>query len=872
MAVKPLLVPEDKVDAKTALTREAQQAASQQALASISQGVLITGPDRLILFANHAFEVMTGYSQDELLGRSCAILQGPQTSAETILAMCYSLATSQPFTGELLNYRKDGSPFWNDLSIDPVFDPDGQLTHFVGIQRDVTERKAQQMQLKLAAQVVAQGRECITVSDPQWNIVMVNQAFTDVSGYTQAEMLGRNPRILSSDRHDQKFHDTIVETIDIHGEWQGEVWKLRKDGTEYLTRLTISVVRDEEGKVCNYIGTSTDISAQQAAQERINWLSHFDELTGLPNRTLLADRCTRDISAAQRDGRPVAMMVLGLDHFKVVNDSLGHSIGDQVLKQFSQRVSTALRDQDTVARIGGDEFVLVLPGDTPEGAGLLATKLLDVLAQPYQVNDLEIDITTSLGVAMYPSDGMDFETLFTSANVAMHQAKELGRGKHRFFNAEIFERALARVTLTTALRAAIAHNQLQLHYQPFIDMQTGQIGGMEALLRWTHPELGAVSPAHFIPIAEQSGLIFEIGVWVFQRVCHDIQDWLSRGIEVPQVSVNLSPVEFRDVALLQHIKATLAQFAIDPHRICMEVTEGALMEDVKHSNMVLQSLKALGVKLALDDFGTGYSSLSYLKLFPFDKVKIDQSFVRDIGKNTQDEVIAKVVISMAHGLGLRVIAEGVETEAQCAFMRMNTCDEIQGYFFSRPVPKSAIEAMLIADERLPAHLIRAQTQVKTLLLVDDELNDLATLSRLLRPDGYQILTAASGSEGLELLAKSQIDLIVSDQHMPGMSGVEFLQHAKALYPDTMRIVLSGYTDLQPVTDAVKEGTVYRVLIKPWDDNQLRNFIKEAFSHKELSAENQKLNLKIRAANQALAISKQQLQDILDHKQRQLTFV
>ena len=520
-------------------------------------------------------------------------------------------------------------------------------------------------------------------------------------------MIGHNPRLLGSGRQDAEFYRAMWKAIDTQGAWQGEIWNRRRDGTDYPAWLTISAVRGDHGAVCNFIGTFSDISEQRAARERINWLSHFDPLTGLPNRALLADRCTHDISATQRDGRPLAMMVLGIDHFKLVNDTLGHAVGDQLLKQFARRIADALRDQDTVARVGGDEFVLVLPGDTPDGASLLALRLMQLLARPYDVNGTELNITASVGIAICPPDGLKFEALFTSAEVAMHQAKQLGRGKHRFFNAEMLQRTLAQAELVAALRTAAALDQLHLHYQPFVDLQTGRISGMEALLRWTHPELGAVGPARFIPIAEQAGLINGIGSWVLRQVCQDMRDWSDRGISMLPVSINISPVQFREAALVQQIGTTLREFSIQPGMLCIEVTEGSLIEDVPHSELLLRSLKSLGVGLSLDDFGTGYSSLSYLKRFPFDKVKIDQSFVRGISTSSQDAVIAKVVISMAHGLGLQVIAEGVETEGQCAFLRDNACDGMQGYFFSRPVPKAELESLLVADRRLPANLRQA---------------------------------------------------------------------------------------------------------------------------------------------------------------------
>ena len=844
---------------------KAEEAArvSQQALASISQGVLISGPDRLTISVNPAFEAMTGYTQQETVGQPCSILQGPKTSTETVLKMRRALDSGQSFFGELLNYRKDGSTFWNELSINPVFATDGQLSHFVGIQRDITKFKTQQVQLKLAAQIFSQGRESVVVADADGFIVMVNQAFSEASGYTQTEMVAKSLRMLFSPRQGEAGHRAMWEAVHTAGCWKGATWSLRKDGTEYPEQLTISLVRNEAGAVCNYVYTSSDTSEQQAAQEQIAKLSHFDMLTGLPNRVLLADRCSHDISKARRDGKPVGMMVLGLDYFSVVNDTLGHLVGDQVLKQFVHRVTATLRDQDTVSRMGGDEFVLVLPGTSPEGASLLATKLLHLVAQPFQVNDSSISVTVSIGIAIFPANGPDFETLFKSADVAMHQAKNLGRDKYRFFSAEMFDDTLAQAALVSALRTAISRDQLRLHYQPFVDMLTGRIAGMEALLRWNHPELGAVSPARFIPVAEQSGLIVEVGSWVLRQTCQDMRDWLDKGIEVPHISINVSPLQFRNAAFPQHLEATLQEFSIDPSRLCVEVTEGALMEDVERSESLLRAIKQLGVTLALDDFGTGYSSLSYLKQFPFDKVKIDQSFICDINKNSQDAVITKVIISMAHGLGLRVIAEGVETEAQCEFLRTNVCDEIQGYFFSKPVPKHEMEALLVADSRLPAHLMRVQEKTRTLLLVDDEPNIIASLKRLMRREGYRLLSANNGAEALELLARNPVDVIVSDQRMPGMTGVEFLRRAKLICPETVRLVLSGYTELQSVTDAINEGTVYRFLTKPWDDEQLRSFVNEAFHHKELTDENQRLNLKILTADQQLATCKRQMREMLE---------
>jgi diguanylate cyclase (GGDEF)-like protein/PAS domain S-box-containing protein len=842
---------------------------AREALAAVSQGVLICGADKRILSTNQAFSAMTGYDEQDLIGSSCAVLQGPDSNAQTIVEMRRALNAKKTFQGDILNYRKDGSTFWNALSIDPVHDEQGQLTHFVGIVRDVTDSRAQKARLDLAQQIFTQSREGLLVADARRQIMMVNSAFTSITGYAQQEVLGANPRMLSAQRHDDRFYREMWANVMRLGNWQGEVWNRHKSGAEYLERLTINVLRDHTGQISHYIGTFSDITEQRAAQEKIEWLSHFDPLTQLPNRDLLADRCAHDLHLLQREEGQMTVIVLNIDRLKLINETLGFSAGNKVIKKFARRLARAVRAQDTVARLGSDEFALLLPGETPEGACQMIERLQTVLSEPFGVGDQEAQVSASIGLALFPNDGDDFESLFKAAQTAMYRSKEKGGNQHCFYSAGMSEESTRRLAIGKALRSAIQNEELHLVYQPFVDLQTGGIIGMEALLRWNHPELGALSPALFIPLAEQSGQIVAIGAWVLQKACLDLQQWRSIGLATVPVSVNLSPVQFRDPGLLDMVRSTLQSHDIDASQICLELTEGAVMDDVAHSEQIMRAFKEIGVKLSLDDFGTGYSSLSYLKRFPFDKVKIDQSFVRDINTNNHDAVIAKVVISMAHGLGLRVIAEGVETEVQCEFLRRNVCDEIQGYFFSRPVTAALMAEQLKEDRRLPAHLIRIQTKERTVLLVDDEPHIVAALKRLLRPDGYRILSADSGPEGLAMLASHPVDIIVADQRMPGMTGVQFLREAKRLHPQTIRIVLSGHTELQSVTDAINEGAVYRFMTKPWDDEQLRGFIDQAFRHKELADENQQLSLKVMTANQELASSNRQLQEVLAQKQRAL---
>ncbi len=772
------------------------------------------------------------------------------------------------FRAELEMRCKDGSTVWTEVAAGAMRDATGDAIAIQGVTRDITERRSQQAQLKIAAQVFAQGREGITVTDATGSIVLVNQAFSEITGYSQAEVLGRNPSLLSSGRQNADFYQTMWETIKTEGHWASEIWNRRKDGSEYPQWLAVTALRDAQGQTTNYVGSFSDLSDAKSAESRIQWLSHFDVLTGLPNRSLLQDRAVQSLAMVQRAGESLTLLLVGVDKFSGLNDTLGHAASDALLVELAQRLSASVREQDTVARLGGKEFALLLPATGTNGGAHLASELLRKLALPCRLAGQELNQTVSIGVASYPEDGHDFDALLKSALIALHRAQAEGGASCQFYRAEMSEQLQRHDQMLKALRQAIPLDQLQLLYQPLADLQTGQISGMEALLRWHHPELGSVPPVQFIPLAEESGLIKGIGDWVLRRACHDLRAWLDQGLQIPYVAINVSPHQFRDNDLLAQVKAALHESQIDPALIYLELTESALMDDVERSASSLRELKQLGVKLSLDDFGTGYSSLSYLKCFPIDKVKIDQSFVRGITHDANDLTLVKVIVSMAHGLGMRVVAEGVETQAQCEIMSANVCDEIQGYYFSRPVDAQAIEALVRAAHALAPALLRLHKPQATLLLVDDEPNIVSALKRLLRRDGYTILTANSGAQGLEMLASQRVDVIVSDQRMPGMTGVDFLRAAKINFPDTIRIVLSGYTELQSVTDAINEGSVYRFLTKPWDDEQLREHIRKAFEHKGLAQENRLLDLKIRASNRELTAANREMAELLQQMREQ----
>lgn len=621
-----------------------------------------------------------------------------------------------------------------------------------------------------------------------------------------------------------------------------------------------------------------ELEARRTAESRVLHLSNFDDVTGLANRNLLSDRLNQAIANAQRYMQNVVVLLVGLDHFKAINDSLGSGIGNELLRTIGERLSSCVRSSDTIARLSGDEFVLVLSesygvvtsgqqksviGNSEVDPRLIefCQRVLTSISHPVALSDRELQITCSIGVSRFPEDCGDSETLLRAASAAMGSAKQLGRNNFQFYTPDLSANIEARLALQSQLRLAIERKEFVLHYQPQVDLCTGCIVGMEALIRWNHPERGLVSPSNFIGLAEESGLIVPIGSWVIREACEQSMAWKKQGRGKIRMAVNLSIRQFAQPDLVEYIESVLAETGLEPNWLEIELTESLVMSDVNRSIEVLHRLKALGLQMSVDDFGTGYSSLAYLKRFPIDLLKIDQSFVRDIG-TADDAAIVKAIISMAHSLGMQVIAEGVETEAQCDFLRLNMCDEIQGYFFSKPLDPREIEGLLDRSVRLPDKLLRFARPKRTLLLVDDEPNVINALYRLLRQSNLQILTADSGQAGLDMLAAHSVDVIVSDQRMPGMTGVEFLKTVKKRYPNTIRIVLSGFTELVSVTDAVNEGAIYKFLTKPWDDRQLQNVIEDAFVQKEMENENRRLNAEVNTKNHELVALNRKLEELL----------
>jgi len=698
-----------------------------------------------------------------------------------------------------------------------------------GTITDITRRKEVEIERQLTSVVFTGINDGICIADPSSRILSVNAAFSRITGYEAEEAVGQTTALLRSGQHGPTFYRGMWQQLDQHGFWQGEVTNRRKNGELYSAWLSISAVRNPQGLLTHYVGLLSDISERLQAAERIQYLSSFDPLTDLPNRALLTDRLAQALHNASRMERQTAILLLDLDRFRIINESFGTFFGDALLQEVAQRLKAQVRDGDTVGRRSGAEFGFVMVNlEHERDAIALAQRLLDALCQPFSINGQSVSLNACIGISLSPRDGSSTDELMKTADIALSRAKHTGSNIFRFYSPEMDADAARRLALESALRNALQNEELAVFYQPQVSLDSGRLIGMEALLRWHSPQFGTVSPAEFIPLAEDNGLIVMIGEWVLKTACRQARRWLDLGIAPPlRLAVNLSARQFRQANLTRMVRNALTESGLAASALELEITESAFIDDVDQAIAMCHDLKELGVKLSLDDFGTGYSSLSYISRFPFDKIKLDRSFVYDIIENPVNAAIATAAIVMARSLNLAILAEGVETEAQARFLRGRRCDAIQGYLFSPALAASDFEQLLAGRRTLPIADLPSEG-LNTLLIVDDEPNILTALSRLLRREGFHILTAETPSAAFEQLAKHRVQVVLSDQRMPEMSGSEFLSRVRQLYPDTVRIVLSGYTDLDSVTSAINQGAIYKFLTKPWDDDALREEIREAF--------------------------------------------
>ncbi|MEJ2451603.1 MAG: EAL domain-containing protein [Gammaproteobacteria bacterium] len=553
------------------------------------------------------------------------------------------------------------------------------------------QRMQHEKELMLAAGVFRDTQEGIIITDARGRILRVNEAFTRITGYSQEEVIGRTPRMLRSGRHDRDFYKSIWLKLKAGGVWQGEIWSRRKNGELYPEWLNISAVLDENARAVQYIGIFSDFTEKKLSEDRIYHLAHYDILTELPNRALLQERLGQAVAQAQRRDKPTAILFVDLDYFKRINDTLGHALGDQLLQVIAERLLECIRKGDTVARQGGDEFIIVLNElQHDDDAAVVAEHILAEVARPIQLDNHEVVISASIGISLYPGDAGDVSSLLKNADSAMYRAKEQGRGIYQFFTPDLNARALERLTLESNLRRALPQQEFQLEYQPQINEVLRRVTAVEALLRWHHPELGMVMPGNFISVAEETGEIVAIGEWVLRQACLDFLQWQKAECAPDRIAINISARQFRSPTFVSRIEAILEETGMPARHLELELTESALITNSEDTREMLLQIKALGVHIALDDFGTGYSSLTHLKRFPIDVVKIDKSFVMDILTDPDDAAIIEAVIRMGQTLDLRIVAEGVENDAQLAFLRSHGCREMQGYYLGPPMPSDKL--------------------------------------------------------------------------------------------------------------------------------------------------------------------------------------
>ncbi|MBI2256580.1 MAG: EAL domain-containing protein [Proteobacteria bacterium] len=663
-------------------------------------GIAHLGFDGRILRANREYCRIHGHSLAALQEAGVMELSVPADRARDLeLLGLFQKGAMSAYQGERQGYREDGDEVWFTVSISLVRDKSGRPDYLIDVITDITARKKTEKSLQRANTVFQNTQEGIVVTDTGGDVLAVNPAFSAITGYSEGELVGKNMRVLQSGQHDREFYRDMWLRIAKEGSWQGEIWNRRKSGEPYPEFLTISTIKDEEGKAMGYVGTFVDITGIKETESRLVHLAHHDALTGLPNRLLIMSRLSYAIQIAKRKKTTGVVMFLDLDRFKNVNDSLGHPAGDELLLAVTKRLTGRLRESDTLARLGGDEFLILLEDvQNPNAIATLAEALLEQFTEPFILSGgHEVYIGTSIGISLFPDDGTQADEVVKNADAALYRAKEEGRGIYRFYTSKLTDKANERLSMERRLRRAIERDEFLLHFQPLVRILDRRIVGFEALVRWQEPGNGLIPPGSFIPLAEETGIILPLGERVLRIACQQMKRWLDAGHDIGTIAVNLSPRQFHLPDIDQIIGTILEEAKLPAKYLELELTESALIEQGIGAEMRLAALRKLGVRVAIDDFGTGYSSLSYLKRFPINKLKVDQSFVRDIPGDSADMEITSAIIGLARNLHLDSIAEGVETEAQFDYLREQGCGFAQGYLFSKPVP--AVEAeQLLADD------------------------------------------------------------------------------------------------------------------------------------------------------------------------------
>jgi len=649
--------------------------------------------DGIFKYANPTLLEKSGYTKDDLLGRHSPLdLIAPEFRETVAINLQQRLDGVPGHPYEIKILRKDGT-YLDVMAWGVVIQYQGRPAN-AGTLVDITELKRAEGDLRKLSRAIEQSASTVVITNRDGVIEYVNPRFIETSGYSHDEAIGQNPRFLKSGHTSPEEYQQMWQAIKAGHVWKGEFRNKRKDGSFYWEFAIISPVVNDQGGITHFVAVKDDITAQKDAAARIERLAHFDTLTGLLNRDALSAHLENAIVSARQNNGHVVLISFDLDRFKDINDSLGHQVGNRLLTQLADRMRHCCRDEDSVARVGGDEFAAVLQDTDAEGASHVGKKILKLVQEPFDIDGRQLTLTCSVGIAIFPGDGEDVDTLMRNADAALHQAEAIGGDNYQFFSVKMNAAALKHLTMVNELREAVQRCQLELHYQPQIRLVDSVIDGVEALVRWRHPVRGLISPAEFIPIAEESGIIVEIGQWVLNEACHQAKEWQRTGLPAISVAVNLSSVQFQRSDVLEQVSHALLESGLEPRYLEVELTESVILQGIDDVQNVLQRLAQIGVAISIDDFGTGYSSFTYLRKLHIDKLKIDQTFVRGVTDNEEDAAIVNATIALAKAFKLNVVAEGVETEAQYQFIKQAGCDQAQGYYCSKPVDLDHLKQML----------------------------------------------------------------------------------------------------------------------------------------------------------------------------------
>ncbi|MDH3288579.1 MAG: PAS domain S-box protein [Betaproteobacteria bacterium] len=824
-----------------AALRESQEQFSQLAH-NIPQVFWITDVEhKRTLFVSSAAEKLLGRPLEEICDNPRSLVRAVHREDRKRVHAARKMALTDGYDVTYRIVRADGAERWVRDRAFPVRDAEGKAYRVAGIAEDITDRRRAEAALQESEaqfrQLAGNIPQVFWITDAaQREPIYLSPAFEKITGRPLAEVL-EDPRCwINMIHHEDRQRVRIARRLAAEGRYD-EVFRIvRPDGSIRWLHDRAFPVNDATGRVYRITGIAEDITERKGAEEQLMKLAHYDVLTNLPNRVLFYDRLKQALAQAKRNQWSVGVMFIDVDRFKNVNDTMGHSVGDRLLQQISERLMGIVRSGDTVGRLGGDEFSVVLSNLAgAQDANLVAQKMMACFTEPFWLEGTEVYVTASIGITLYPDDSTEQDILIRNADAAMYKAKEIGRDSYQFYTPEMNTRALGILGMENSLRRALDRNEYLLYYQPKVGIANGEITGLEALIRWRHPERGLVSPGEFMSVLEETGLIVQVGQWVLNAVCRQIKEWENAGVQTVPVAVNLSARQFTSKDLGATIKRILEEHQIDSGLIELEITESSLMVNTEEAVRTLEYLSALGVSISIDDFGTGYSSLSYLKRFPLDSLKIDRSFIRDITTDGDDATITRAVISMAHSLGLKVVAEGVETERQLAFLTEYGCDQIQGYFFSHPLPADECGMLLREMRRLRQVSPEHPADTPVVLLVNNDGAALTHLSQSLAKDGYRIFGAYNAHEAFEQLGTQHVDVVIADHNMPGMSGTELLEHIRALFPDTLRIITCASSDFGMRADAAGKEDAARFIASSAGEDELRFEVRVALESRSRMA-------------------------------------